>query len=184
MTKLRTTPNINDLEKSVLTCVLAAQRDYEAMTGHWLKHAPESFLQVCVARGVCKATGNAVYIDASMRKIANEKGRGPGRPAANAGKRPDISVWFKNSDALRAIIEIKCTHLLDHIKKDVAKMEAWLRQAGPPGAAYILAYSEAMSNKSEPISVLNKRFDRWQNETGWRRIGSKVQRSSEDPEWA
>jgi hypothetical protein len=183
MVPYETIPAINAFEKSVLESAIAAQEEYKAMTnGWWLWHGPESFLQVVVAQGVAKTAGNVVYIDTSMERMVTERGRGPGRPAANSRQRPDISVWNKASETLRAIIEIKRTVSLGPILADAAKMNRWLRQANSPGAAYILAYSEASGGKR--TATMKKRFNNWQTKSGWRKVGWVVHDDPDDPMWA
>ncbi len=183
MAELTTVPQITALEKSILRSVPTAQREYKALTdGWWLWHAPESFLQVIVAQRVAKETKHVVYIDASMRRIEREIGRGRGRPAKNAGQRPDILVWHKTSATLRAVIEIKRTASFQPIQADAKKMDQWLKRPQGPKTAYILAYSEAKGEKR--TTTLRERFDKWETGTSWQRIGSIVHDDPDDPEWA
>jgi hypothetical protein len=186
MATLKTVPNINSLEKSILKSALLAQREYEAMTGEWLWHGPESFLQVIVAQRVAKETGHYVYIDVSRKKIEKEMGRRRGPPASTDGQRADISVWYKNSMTLRAVIETKRTINLAPIQADADRMKRWLRQARPPTAAYILAFLEATTNrpKMTPTKAVENIFDRWVERTGWRWIGSAVHSDPDEPKWA
>jgi hypothetical protein len=176
-------PTINALEKSILKSAAAAQREYKTMTGGWwLWHGPESFLQVVVAQRVAKTTGHSVYVDTSRKRIECEKGRGRERRAANQGQRPDISVWNKTSARLRAVIEIKRTNTLGSIQADATRMSAWLRQANPPSAAYILAYSLSWGNRR--TSILTNRFRKWESKTSWKTVGSVVFDAPDDPDCA
>lgn len=182
MVAYRWATGINKLEKAVLQSAVAAQMKYRAMTGGWwLWHGPESFLQVVIAQGLAKTIENAVYIDTSMGQMEDEKGRGPGRPAADDGRRPDLSVWYKTSDRLRAVIEIKRTTALRPIAADAKKIEGWLTHRNALTVGYILGYSEAKGKKR--TTTLEKRFDKWEAETGWQRRGSVVYDDPDDPEW-
>jgi hypothetical protein len=141
-------PEANALEKSILDGACIAQKKHKSISGGWwLWHGPESFLQVMVALQITKKTRHTVYVDTSMSRIQKEIGKGPGQPAKNVGQRPDLSVWSKASDTLRAIIEIKRSNSLIPIRADVKKMERWLGQKKAPNTAYVLAYSEAIKKR-------------------------------------
>jgi len=100
---------MNQLEKAIIGGAEAAQSDYENMTGWWLSHGPESFLMCAIANQVTKKGGFWVFVEASPKKIREERDDGPprGRPSKSLGQRFDIVVWTKASSDVRAIIEVK-----------------------------------------------------------------------------
>jgi hypothetical protein len=112
---------MNQLEESILRGAKKAHKLYEEMTGGWwLAHGPESFFQTVVALEI-KELGYYVWIDASHKKLRDGAKKEIGQPDKNGLQRPDISVWFKTSDKLRAAIEIKRAWSLGPIYKDAKK---------------------------------------------------------------
>lgn len=174
-------PAINNLELAILDGAVSAQRLYEKTTGGWwLSHGPEAFLQVMVAKHVAEMTSHSVYIDCSLKKIQAEIGRGRGRPANNAGTRPDLSIWHKSSATVRAAIEIKRAWNIVGLRKDAKRLETLLKQALAPDSAYLLVYSEARGKVK--TQTLSGRFAAWQEALGWQLVGSAID-PKDDGEW-
>ena len=150
---------MNDLEKAILRGAKNAERKYEWLTGgHWLSHAPESFLQMTVAMELRKKTKNCIYVDASHNKIkADQDERRLGRPPGNEHERPDISVWFKTSNELRAIIEIKLAYRFAGVNSDATKIRKILRHK-QSALGYLLVYSEEYK-----LETLKQRFRKWKD---------------------
>lgn len=143
---------------------LKAQSDYEKITGGcWLWHGPESFMQTIVALKLAE-TGHAIYIDASIQRLVADVERGSGRPTKNSRQRPDISVWYKDDETLRAVIELKRAWCYSPIERDAKKIEKYFRKkyfARTTG--YILAYSDMKSKNS---TKLREKFKKWKNNLG------------------
>jgi hypothetical protein len=139
----------NDLEKCILDAVSIAQDSYKQMTGGWwLWHGPESFLQTIIAQEIKKTTGHTIYIDTSIQKISTDFNRGPGRPASYERLRPDISVWYKDLERLRAAIEIKRAASAHPIEKDAQKIEKYLAHKHSAETGHILTYTEIQKKRS------------------------------------
>ena len=122
--------------------------------GHWLSHAPESFLQSEVARQIA-GDGYTVYIDCSGKRTKAEMGPTRGRPPINLGQRFDISVWYKHKDELWAVIEIKRAWGITSVRKDANKIEHDATLKHRAHAGYILVYSEAKGTGYD-VKILRK----------------------------
>lgn len=181
MTLVKQSRQANQLELAILDGAITAQEDYGEITGGWwLWHGPESYLQTTVANRVAKQTGHAVYVDCSIRKLAAEIKRGPGRPADNQGQRPDLTIWNKSGKTLRAAIEIKRAWSITGVRADATKLLKWLAHSHGPGTAYLLVYSEA--NGKNRYATLERRFSHWSKELGWRLVCSCADPQG-DGEW-
>jgi len=173
---------INELELAILDGAVDAQKKHESMTnGWWLSHGPESFLQVSIAQHVHKATNHAVYIDCSIKKIRSDMDCGSGRPPANGSERPDISVWHKSDNSLRAGIEIKRAYHCAPVKKDARRLTRWLSHESGPRAGYVLVYSESKGRNC--IRTLERRFEAWSDDIGWSLKGSAIDRDQDEEGW-
>ena len=146
--------------------VKEAHSRYERMTGWWLQHAPEHFLQNEVARSIWeKGNGNDVYIDASNTKVradAEAKTK-RGWPKKDSGKRFDISVWHRSKNTLKAVIEIKHGErtLFTRVKKDAKRIEDAAKCPNAASVGYILVYS--VKKNKEGIET---DFRTWKKELG------------------
>jgi hypothetical protein len=171
---------MNQIERAIVQGAIDAQKRYEAMTGGWwLSHGPELYLQGVIAEHIAELK-HWVYLDCSIRKIIEyDMGRRRGRPAFNERQRPDISVWYKSRDAIRAVVEIKRAFDVGPVRQDAQKLDRILSAAKGPAAGYLLVYSEAMTKK--PGDTLNRRFTNWQKAIGWKTIQQHV-REVEDAE--
>jgi hypothetical protein len=154
---------MDDLEKGLLDGAKKAEASYENITGgHWLSHAPESFIQVVVALELSRL-GHGAYIDASHKKLHTGIKRGPGRPMKRTGQRPDISIWDGSGETIRAYVEIKkAGHAVDlppSVRKDAKKIEALLKSPKAAQAGYLLVYIQASTKRK--IEPLKERFERW-----------------------
>jgi hypothetical protein len=169
---------MNDLEHAIVQGACRAQEMYQKMTeGHWLSHAHESFLQVFVALELHSKLGNSVYMDTSVKKTQrDEENPRRGRPPNNIRQRPDISVWYRSSDTLRAIIEAKLTFSghVGRIQDDATKVETLVKQKRA-GSGYLLVYSEA--NGDEREQELQDRFRHWATEIDWSLLDMKASTS-------
>jgi hypothetical protein len=174
---------VNKLERVIVRGAWNAEKTYEKLTGgHWLSHGPESFLQVAIALAL-RRSGNFVYIDASIKKAERDKESARrGRPPGNLKQRPDISVWFKATDRLRAIIETKLATWgdLQPVGRDAKKIERLMKQKHS-ACGYLMVYSEARGKKR--MNKLKKRFRRWSKELGWKLIHATTSTSG-NPDWA
>jgi hypothetical protein len=174
---------MNDLEKVIMQGAMNAHDAHRTLTGGWwLDRAPESFIQVLVAQRIATLE-HQVYIDTSLKKIVQDIGRRHrGRPSTNIRQRPDISVWFKTSDTLRAVIEIKRAWQFRPVRLDAMKLTKYLRQKGAAGTGYLLVYSEI--NGQRRRVKLRNRFEKWANRLSWTLVGHIVRTSHVDTDWA
>jgi hypothetical protein len=151
---------MNAFEETIVEGAIRADKAYYKMSGHWLSHAPESFLQSLIAQAIAKQ-GYFVYMDRSISKILTDHDN---LKSATAGegltKRPDISVWLKTKNQLKAVIEIKRSWRSHPIKRDVARNRIILKSHYGPRSAYVLGYCE---RKSE--NTLDQCFDNWAKAT-------------------
>jgi hypothetical protein len=133
------------------------------MTGHLLRHAPEAFLSTLIAMAIHEQIGCAVYMDAALSRIARERkelgilsGKQP-KPA-ELTLRPDISVWEKTTNSIRAAIEVKRAPWTSGISKDVERLRKLVGKDHGPKAGYVVSHTVA--NKE---GILNSRIDKWIN---------------------
>lgn len=178
---------MNQLERSIISGAVKAQKQYETMTGGWwLDHGPESFFQIIVAQQVCKL-GHNVYVDATIKKLRDGRAQ-PGRPTKDLQKRPDLSVWNKSTDTLRAAIEIKRAWSFPPVRSDAKKLTRILGFKGAPKSGYLLVYTDHAGKTDrigkEPIEIIKGRFDTWADELGWSLVGTTVEGGKNDnPAW-
>lgn len=128
-------------------------------------------------------------MDASLKRIYNQrKDAGEpsilGKPPSYLSNRPDISVWFKTSERVRAAIEIKRAYDISPVMKDIARLRRIVGKAHGPKVGYAICYSEARPKKSESTDAsLEKRFSRWQKETDTRRIITEFRGPDDNGAW-
>jgi hypothetical protein len=155
---------MNNLEKIIIDAGKTAQKDYEAMTdGWWLSHGPESFIQHTIASKV-KEAGFWVYPEASPKKIRKEQNDPPrGRPPRNLDQRFDLVVWYKTSNNIRAILEIKRVWSIWDLRGDREKIEKFLKLKNNENVmGYLLAYTEATeADGNKRADRLSKRLKNW-----------------------
>jgi hypothetical protein len=174
---------LNKLECQIVHGAMVAQNEYRRITGGWwLWHGPESFLQTVVAQSLAKDGEHVVYLDTSIKKILKDLERGRGRPAGYEQQRPDISVWFKNLETLRAAIEIKRSVSYNPIRRDAKKIERYLKGQQAAKTGYILAYTEM---KTKDPDVYKRCVAKWKSNLGekWSICGAYVDGGEDDPDW-
>jgi hypothetical protein len=139
---------LNDLEEAIGKGLRTAFKEYEDMSSYWLGHAPEYFITVGVGRAIHKETGADIHMDASLKRIYKQRKEWGepsilGRPPSYLSNRPDISVWFKASDKIRAAIEIKRAVGIAPVKNDIARLRRIVGKRHGPKLGYAICYSEA-----------------------------------------
>jgi len=123
-----------------------------------------------IANEVYRKTGHTVYVDASTKKTLRDHSEGGrGRPAANLGERPDITVWNRSANTLRAAIELKRTMNFAPVAKDADRLMKSLKGDRGPKSAYMVVYVEAKS-----AQTVKKRLTMWPKKLGWRLLQYKV----------
>lgn len=168
--------NSTKLDALILDAATKAQEIYIKMTGEWLSHGPESFLQMEIARKIFE-DGSYVFPDASDKKVLHAMGPNPGRPPKDLRKRFDLTVWNKTNDTLRAVIEIKATTNYAPVAKDKEKIEKRFKLGKPPRDGYLLVYSEAKGK--EGSQKLKDRFNDWSKRLDWKLADSIVKMDEE-----
>lgn len=164
---------MNSLERSICKYVKAAFRTYEAITGNWLFHAPEHYLQNYL---LIKMGANwQIYAEATRKKIAAEQGRPPrGRPPNSLAQRYDLVVWQQSDARLRAVIEIKRTYRTSDLVDDAKRIKKALTSSQKASTGYLIVYSEAFnSRRSSGQAVLESRFAAWPEDLGLHRISTE-----------
>ena len=180
---------MNVLEKAISKGIKSTFKEYEEMADYWLSHAPEYYVTVGVARAIYKHSGNAVFMDASLKRIyAHRKSQGEpiilGKPPEYLSNRPDISVWFKTSQRVKAAIEIKRAYTIGPVKLDVERLRRVVGKAYGPAVGYVIAYSEAKPRKSKSSNeTLSKRFDHWASETKTQMVAKEFGGPDDDGWW-
>jgi hypothetical protein len=173
---------MNSLESLVLRGACIAQKSYTAISGYWLWHGPESFLQTVVAQEVGREF--TVYVDASKKKVLRDMASERGRPRLDLRERPDISVWSKTTGRLRAIVEIKRAYNRAPLKQDAVKVERHLCASRGANTGYMLVYSEAKAwARMDRLEFLERRFSNWSQNLSWRCVGMEFGTAG-DEQWA
>ena len=172
---------MNQLEKAIIEGTQAAQREYEFMTGWWLSHGPESFIMCTVANKVARKANFAVFIEASPKRILEERDEKlRGRPPASHKQRFDIVVWQKSKNNIRAIVEVKRAYSITGLRKDREKISNYMDSNDFVSTGYLLAYTEAKGKKRE--NTLKNRLRNWARELSCVLTGSFVDGKG-DGEW-
>lgn len=144
------------LEKCLLASVKSAQKQYRDMTGGYaLWHAPESFVQMVVARNVNKQLGVLVYPECTPDGFSRDanRARRPGRPPKiNTQQRFDLVIWWKGDSQPRALVELKLTYAtMDSVIQDARKLIAFRKEAARIEGlrhGYLLVYNSAYRNEN------------------------------------
>jgi hypothetical protein len=154
---------MNQLEAALCYSVRRAYSTYKKITGNWLLHAPEHYLQNFILLHLGEK-GHDVYAEATRKKIADGSGRpARGRPPTAKAARFDLVVWKKTADELRAVIEIKrCLSLVSAVHNDTKRIKRSLSSSQPAKAGYLVVYSE-IKTKSGKDAIIS-RFGKWAEE--------------------
>lgn len=162
----------NSLEDLLVQSVKKAQKEYLEMTGGYpLWHAPESFVQMQIARDIVKKLGVYVYPECTPISLANDANTKVqiGRPPnINKQQRFDLVVWWKNEAKARAIIELKLTYAsMTGVVKDGQKLLDFRLKAKSHNGlrtGYLVVYNSAYRNLSirknrQGAETIQARFD-------------------------
>jgi hypothetical protein len=157
---------MNKLELSICRATENAHRTYERITGYWLWHSPEHFLQNFILLDLGKE--HTVYAEATRKKIERESGRRQrGRKPRVPGQRHDLVVW-QRSDAsrLRAVVEIKRNYTTKSmpLAKDARRIKQALTGSNGANSCYLLVYSEIQARHG--CERLKEIFSEWAEELG------------------
>jgi hypothetical protein len=177
---------MNKLERCILDGAINAQVKYEAMSrGWWLSHGPESFLQTVIAELLSEQTGLPIYVDTSIKRMMAEFERGPGRPRKPNAQRPDISVWYKDDQTLRAAIEVKRAWSFHPIRNDANKIQGYLSEKDSARVGYIIVYSDTENITPTREQKMEASFRRWDKKLGpkWSLIAPVIRRAGESGVW-
>jgi hypothetical protein len=163
---------MNEFEKALCRSVRLAHRRYEAITGNWLFHAPEHFLQNAIMLSLGKT--HEVYAEATRRKITDGMGRPPrGRPPRSRAYRFDLVVWHKTKDTLKAVIEIKRSWRNDTaLQRDAERIRRSISSAQRSRAGYLVVYSEVSVKKGKELLLEN--FVSWADDLGLAVLNAEV----------
>jgi len=126
---------------------------YRWSGGYWLGHAPESYMQVEIARALSKICPFVTLEDTVRDILTHSSAEKRGyQPRGNASGRVDIIVWWKNGTP-RVLIEIKKGWGSDIINSDAKRLRQLSSRGGSPQHGIIIVYTDA--KKEETI---HKRF--------------------------
>jgi hypothetical protein len=173
------------LEKKIHSAMLSAHKQYLAMTGYWLSHAPESYITVKLAQDIFKS-GYNVYIDSSLKKILNDRDNyqrgGKRKLSPSLSKRSDISVVYKSRHETLAAIEVKrAAYYVNPVLRDTKKLNKLVGIEGGATNGYVVAYSEAKYHEGK--DTLKKRFADWAKKTNWALVSSHTDTLSDGENW-
>jgi hypothetical protein len=156
---------LNKLENALVEGINGAVEQYGDMAGTSLAHAPESFLQMKIVDALHQTGSYWVYPDISLGRICRERTRDcifiNNKEIYKL--RPDISVWYKSSNNIRSLIEIKRTWTKSLIQKDVMRLEKILNENEFIKTAYIIGYWECKSEHKK--ETLTQKFNNWAKDT-------------------
>jgi hypothetical protein len=167
---------MNSLEKCLCDSMGDAFEKYQSVTGWWLWHAPEHFIQNVALTHIWEK-GWEVYPEATIKKITQAIGHPRrGRPPKSIKNRFDLVVWNRSSRRLRAVVEIKRTSRLAPLKGDAARIKKAMSGARTAKSGYLIVYSEAdaRAEKKRPSEILKKRYADWAEELDLRIICSSI----------
>ncbi len=168
------------LEKAIIQGARPARREYEKMTGWWLFHGPESFLTCTVASKVSKKVDYTVFIEASPKRILDEREEKlKGKPPAYLNKRFDIVVWQKSKNNIQAIVEVKKAWNITNLKKDRKKISDYMKRNKFVRKGYFLVYTEATKKRED---TLGNRLDKWAEDLNCDLVDYLIDVKSDD-EW-
>jgi hypothetical protein len=172
----------NQLEQAIMQGAVRAHRCYEQVSGGcWLRHGPEHFVGPYIAEAVAK-TDHIVYLEKSPAKIDKERRwMRVGRPPSNKRERFDAAIWYKATERLKAIVEIKLMAggTLGPIRKDAEKVRKHLAQ-GRAKKGYLLVYT--VSKGRRRAIELPKRLAAWAEDARCTLIEKHV-RAEADDDW-
>ncbi len=169
--------NPNDLERAIVNAAEKAQESYQDMTGWWLLHGPESFLQIFLSLKLMKRLDINVYPECSPKRLKRDceltlRGR---PPKINEKQRFDVVLWWKNEKP-RAIVEVKCvlaTGGTVGVVNDAKKLFSYSAEAKRIGlrSGYLLVYVEAYHKKEAKSramvrAAVDAYFDKVERECG------------------
>ena len=129
--------------------VQKAFTEYREWTnGYWLSYAPESYIQVEIARSL-KKEFLFITLEDTVRDIlidsdAEMRGR---KPRNSPAGRVDIIAWWKN-ETPRALIEVKKCWTYDGINSDAIRLRQLLKHGGSLQIGLIVVYTEAKNEKT------------------------------------
>ena len=140
-------------EKS-LNGVQKAFNDYYEWTNcYWLCHAPESYIQVEIARSLKKEFPFITLEDTVRAILKDSDAEIRGRmPRSNSSGRVDIIVWW-NNETPRALIEVKKSWTYDAINSDAKRLRQLLNRGGSIQCGIIVVYTDARNEET-----INSRF--------------------------
>lgn len=161
------------LDDLLLKSVQKANKEYEKMTGgYWLWHAPESYVQMILARDIAKELKVCVYPECTPTRIERDaiKAIALGRPPkVNKQQRFDLVVWWKNEARPRALIELKLTYAsMTGVLNDGKKLLAYRSEAKKIQGlkqGYLVVFNSAYRNndntkKRQGRETIQNRFEK------------------------
>jgi hypothetical protein len=159
------TPNI--LEDAIIDGVRRAVEQYSVMSGASLCHAPESFLQMKIVDSIFSKGKYWVYPDISIGRIHEEvHGSRDDIDQCIKSKRPDISVWYKKTLKIRALIEIKRTWYATPILEDIRKLREIIEKSKFVKCGYVVGYWEFNGKNIDADS----KFSDWESQSNTKLI--------------
>jgi hypothetical protein len=151
---------MDQLEKAFCLATRGASKAYEDITGYWLWHSPEHFLQYYVMLRLGKEY--TVHAESTRKRIELESGMPyKGRPPTDHALRYDLVIWHKATPSVRAVVEIKRCYGEKGtvLKKDGVRIKNACKGANRAKHGYLLVYSE--KRLKEDKSALLGVFDHW-----------------------
>ncbi|WP_430398175.1 hypothetical protein [Ferrovibrio sp.] len=171
------------LEEQILSGATTAQKKYMYMTGYWLDHAPEAFINTHV--GLSAAGGEYfAYIDTSVKKLHADidSPHTRGRKVKFEKERPDVAIWYKSKSRIYAIVETKKTYNSSPLKKDIIKLKKHLSHSKSAKYGYLLVHTTNGAKGESPENALIRltaKLKRWEKHLGVLLVGHNVCKKTE-----
>jgi hypothetical protein len=156
---------LTDISDCISEGVKNALQEYLEISGaYWLWHAPEYFITTSVARSIAKQK-YYVYMDVPLKDIYKREYLDKrGLKSKIAGIRPDISVWNKEENSIRACIEIKKEYSISELKEDIERLNKIMKlKTFDCHESYLVVYSDDAKSES---TYLN-RYENWAQHFKW-----------------
>ena len=169
---------MNKFEQTILKTAKAAQKFHLKMTyGSYLWYSHESFLQNYIAIHMFKETKRCIYVDPSPKKLRESSENAGRKPPKQLKQRFDLVFWMKESDRVKAILEVKVSWGKKPIIDDIEKVSEYIEKYENGATGYVLYYTDKKRKpkcKGKDAVVIENRFHRVREAQEVELVGSYI----------